>query len=414
MLRFTLGLNDDESPLPEAMQRALREQTIDEHQPGTLLRDFETLLQFVGDEGFETSGKHFLLPMNKLEGLNALTSRPAAHRLQRPQQRSFPHLHGLFLMLRSSGLGLALGAPPNGRLVLDQDVLRCWRDLNPTERYFALLESWLIFGSPEMIGERGGSRACFEWMNNLAWQLRSVATVVDPKQRRPLYDVMDLLTAALMELFGWLELEFAQPAAGEGVKVATIRRTAFGDAMVNLLSAAFMSHIWLSNAEDERVHRGALQPIFHPYFPEYQRALIQPEEPFREGTYTFRVQLGHAWRRIVVPAESTLESLALAILNSVDFDLDHLYCFNLRGRSGRSLRIACPYEAEADYNTDEFTVGDLPLPEGGTMTMLFDYGDCWEFSIKLEQIGPPNTRQKRPKVTAKGGKPPRQYDSDDW
>ena len=36
-----------------------------------------------------------------------------------------------------------------------------WKQLNPTERYFNLLEAWLLFGRAEMVGEAGGFREGF-------------------------------------------------------------------------------------------------------------------------------------------------------------------------------------------------------------------------------------------------------------
>ena len=40
---------------------------------------------------------------------------------------------------------------------MDPAVLEKWRQLNATERYFALLETWLMLANEDVIGERGGS-----------------------------------------------------------------------------------------------------------------------------------------------------------------------------------------------------------------------------------------------------------------
>ena len=44
------------------------------------------------------------------------------------------------------------------------------------------------------------------------------------------------------------------------------------------------------------------------------------------------------------------------------------------------------------------------------MTFVFDYGDEWQFTVKLEEVNPTVSKLKRPKVSAKGGRPPAQYD----
>jgi len=93
-----------------AARRILRDRVIDEDGPGTILRDFETLLEFVGSDGLKTTGKNFCLPQSRLNELNESMSHPALHQLQRPQQRSLPNLRGLFLLLRSSGMGIGTGA----------------------------------------------------------------------------------------------------------------------------------------------------------------------------------------------------------------------------------------------------------------------------------------------------------------
>jgi hypothetical protein len=54
----------------------------------------------------------------------------------------------------------------------------------------------------------------------------------------------------------------------------------------------------------------------------------------------------------------------------------------------------------------------LPLNPGQAMDRLYDFGDCWEFTIKLERIEPPGAKLKAPHILEKRGKAPRQYR--DW
>ncbi len=417
MLDVIMNGDSDKFDISEKTKQVLRDQAITEDGPGTILRDFESLLAFIGEPGLNTTGKYYFLPQSKLDELNQRMSRPAPHRLKRPQQRSFPHLHGLYMLLRASGLGVGTGTPPGGRLMIDKDVLTAWRDLNATERYFTLPESWLVQGSPEILAERcGWSSGCLNSLNWVTQKLHALrARVLDDRHVGMFCGTMELVTVALMELFGWLRLEFQAPAPGEGVKLAAIERLALGDAMVSILTAYHLSGAWPGYYDERLVEPGALPPLFQPFFPEWQRTLVPPEQPFRDATYTWRVSLGQAWRRIVAPAEATLDALAMTILDAFDFDDDHLYCFELIDRHGRSLRIACPYEEDATAFTGETALGDLPLPEGGTMTFHFDYGDDWRFSVKLEEVGP-KSRRRRPKVTAQGGQAPAQYagEAEEW
>jgi hypothetical protein len=104
----------------------------------------------------------------------------------------------------------------------------------------------------------------------------------------------------------------------------------------------------------------------------------------------------------------------MTILDAFDFDDDHLYCFELHDPRGRPLRIACPYEDDAAAFTDEVSLAELPLPEGGTMDFLFDYGDNWKFTVKLESVGPKRPRLSGAKVIERKGRAPKQYDWEDW
>jgi hypothetical protein len=58
------------------------------------------------------------------------------------------------LLLRASGLSQVKQLGKKQTLVLDEAVLQSWTKLNLTERYFTLLEAWMILGNEEILGER--------------------------------------------------------------------------------------------------------------------------------------------------------------------------------------------------------------------------------------------------------------------
>jgi hypothetical protein len=224
-----------------------------------------------------------------------------------------------------------------------------------------------------------------------------------------LYNAMDVTTAALMELFGWVRLEFTDPEEGKVSKVLAIESTECGDAMIDVLFHNFRHASWHPTADNPPCEPGVLRSIFQTCFPDYQNVMDIKELPYQDGTFVIHVSLGKVWRRIAAPDDATLDELALTILRAFEFDSDHLYCFVVRQPNGSILRIACPYEKDAVAWTDDFTLGELPIEEGGTMTMTFDYGTPWHFAIRLEEIRP-TAKSSRPKVIAKGGKAPAQYE----
>ena len=131
----------------------------------------------------------------------------------------------------------------------------------------------------------------------------------------------------------------------------------------------------------------------------------------REGTFIFRVSLADVWRLIAIPATATLDDLVLWILRSVKFDDEHLYQLTYRNRMGSTVSVRHPACEESPY-TDEVIIGELPLEPGQTMELLYDFGDEWHFTVKLERIEPPGDKLRAPRILESHGKAPKQYE--DW
>jgi hypothetical protein len=130
--------------------------------------------------------------------------------------------------------------------------------------------------------------------------------------------------------------------------------------------------------------------------------------------FVFRVSLGKAWRRIALGADATLHDLVGWILESVDFDDDHLYAFTYRDRFGAAAEVNHPFMDEGPRG-DEVRLGDLPLNPGQSMGLLYDFGDSWRFDVKLERVEPPGSGVKAPGILESHGKAPEQYPGgDEW
>jgi hypothetical protein len=341
--------------------------------------------------------------------------RPA---LSRPQQLSYPHINGLYLLLRASGLGVSSGQGSSGRLAVSEKRLEQWNALNPQERYFTLMHAMLTgdWGPIDAGSSRRGP-----W-DDMVWAFRGQRTqrIGSAKVGAPaathFYSWTLQTTAALLELFGILEIPRVAPHGGESWRITAVRRTDFGQALMDRL---------LDPMEDDyfevcRMSRGRtdgkfkwLGELFSDCFPDCRNTLPEAEDEFVEGIWQFQVSLGQVWRRIVIPADSDVDELIATILIAFKFDDDHLYDVKLRDRSGRMIEIAHPACDDADWFTDEFAIGFLPLDPGQSMTLLYDYGDSWQFTIKLEKILPGDARIRKPKITAKQGKAPQQYANSD-
>ncbi len=200
--------------------------------------------------------------------------------------------------------------------------------------------------------------------------------------------------------------------------MAAARRTPWGEAVAWALTEVFSADEQPDLEPEQEVGFGCLQPGLQPYFPEWRRVYVLEEPAFQDGLHIFKVEMDDyraeesVWRRLAVPAHSSLEEPAVAILKAFKFNAcDHLYEFRYRDQFGRGQVFNHPYTSEGPYS-DEIEIGQLGLPDKGVIQFLFDFGDSWQFRLRLERRESPNSRVKRPKVIDSAGRPPQQYP--DW
>ena len=113
-------------------RRTLLAFDVSEECPGTVLRDFQMLLSFVRKRELPVSKTYQLPPRKVLPEINARLAQPIELGLKRPQLKSYPHIQGLYLLLRASGLGCIRGTAAKPVLAIDQAVNHSWSSLNPT------------------------------------------------------------------------------------------------------------------------------------------------------------------------------------------------------------------------------------------------------------------------------------------
>jgi hypothetical protein len=118
-----------------------------------LLHDFSALIEILRRKNHTLTPKH-QLPMKLLSEINESLQNPIQLGLKRPQQKSYPHIHGLYLLVRASGLSVLDTRGKKPKLVIDDKIYDQWKTLNPTEQYGNLLEAWLLRGFEDIIGER--------------------------------------------------------------------------------------------------------------------------------------------------------------------------------------------------------------------------------------------------------------------
>ncbi len=404
----------DKLKLRAEHKTVLKNLVIDAHQPGTLLHDFEALLHFFRERE-RTLTAACQLPLRILSDINERLANPVQLALKRPQQKSYPPIHGLYLLLRASGLTYVDNRRAKPTLIIDPAVYQSWIGLNPTEQYGTLLEAWLLRGKPEILNERGSSLWIIpDNFTHIVWFYTHIPPegLVVAGNREVESNLLyspGWYNLGLMALFGLIDIQTGTPEPGQGWRIERISRTPIGDALLALLYSEFFeaSELFFELEDQGRVPSGLFQPLLQPYKPTWKNNLAIPEWAFRAGEYRFKVALGPFWSRIAIGGESLLDSLSALILNAVQFDQDHLYQFSFSTRFGFTQNVNHPALEEAPF-TDETRVGDLPLRVGQSMIYLYDFGDQWEFDVTLEAVDPaqPNAR---PRVLETHGEPPEQY-----
>ena len=422
-------------PLSAEGKEILAAQTITETEPGPILKDFQTILDFIGSDGILVSGKRNQISLKLLGEINQRLSQPNEIDLKRPQQKSYPTIHGLYLLLRATGIVKLARQGKQRTLVLNPPIYESWQQLNPTERYCTLLEAWLVRAHGEMLGEEQspymteGDTCLQSWPELTRKKRLSFATYKDQDQQR-LNDYPGYHNLALMELFGVVKITTNKPESGKGWRIRYIEALPLGKALMELLRETYETNefSWPSETDPSRPFND-LQPALSPYFPEWQQTLAIPNYAFQPGRHIFKVSLGKAWRRIAISGEATLADLAGLILDSVEFDYDHLDQFTYTNHLGRKVEVVHPAFEDGEYFTNAVKIGSLPIQEGSLMEYLFDFGDCWEFSVELEAVetqstSPANKGSKSKKkskqllgeIVEVHGKAPSQYPNydEDW
>ncbi|HLF87778.1 MAG TPA: hypothetical protein VI451_02445 [Anaerolineales bacterium] len=407
-------------PFLKQHERILRGTDFTKKFPGTIVQDFQMLLDYVSTSPVELT-PNLQLPMKHLNVLNERMTYPILHDFKRPSIKSFPNIQGLCWVLRASGLVLIRAGEKKPVLIVDQVVKQSWETLTPTDQYFYMLETWL-FSSTEVIGERAGmfDGPFYRWTNFMGKLTSEGLTIQNEKhQEEALKYWPGMINLALMDFFGLVAIQSAPPLPGKGWRIERITRTPIGDALLALIGPYFTEEqedvdifdlIFRSDEPLDRTETlGQLLPRVQPYVPGWQNLLKLPKPEFRDGVYVFKVVVyKDVWRRIAIAGSSMLEELVYAILRAFKFDSDHLWRFIYTDRYGMEKHVYHSFMDDRPFTT-EVRVGDIPIEPGMQFLFNFDFGDNWEFEILCEQIDPPPAKKFKTKVLETHGKAPEQY-----
>ena len=85
------------------------------------------------------------------------------------------------------------------------------------------------------------------------------------------------------------------------------------------------------------------------------------------------------WRRFVVPPNITLHSLHDVIQIVMGWDFDHLYQFTIQGKN-----YTWNPSSDEEMSQINYPLNYLVKQKGTKIYYLYDFGDCWDHELVLE------------------------------
>jgi hypothetical protein len=372
--------------------------------PGTILHDFQAMLDIIGKEGLSIAGAKGLFPMDRLADMDARLAMPLKPALKRPQLRSYPNLTGLYMLLRSSGMGLLESHGSRRRLVLNVALSDRWQQLSPADRYWNLLGVWWILSRTTGIGDRANA------LSELVWAVRAMDNAGSPSN--------ELLTSwmpaiCLAAMFGIAEVslhhqpgELVWRIASRCTPVGTQLRGLFGRLMGEKLPLLRLNS---DLRAEPSVRMQKFKRLIQPIAPQWRELLLPLTPPATfKGTLQIKVSLDKVWCRFDAPSTATLDDLAENILAAYKFDDDHLYEFRVASPTGETIQYT-HFAMNEGVPADQTTLGEVPFRLRQKSAFQYDFGEDWRFDILIEAMDPRASRSI--KLIESQGKAPKQYNS---
>ncbi|WP_194841058.1 plasmid pRiA4b ORF-3 family protein [Sporosarcina cascadiensis] len=433
--------------------------------PADLISDFDAFLAYCRENSVTLSKKNELISRKHLVELNqrlhvqALAAKPSSPQVQ------YPYINFLFHLAISSRL-LQIDRHTATAKLIASKRLDLFEKFNDNEKYYAMLEALWIDIDWDKLKESTSRLPVLQ-----VTPVFSVLCKADTSKKivlvNPKTDIGQFLSNIFIEwhhflkYFEWLgfwncedDFERMNEHYRKGVYFAkSIIVTEFGKEIMSILLFKRNLEAWnitlrKTNGEPEWFPGAALETLygfslddtdyehfadeveadhseesfrlpFQAAFPgdELQKGLPRDQKRFMEGVYTFKVSFERGiWRKMVLPGNLTMHKLHECIVNSFDFDDDHLYSFFMDNQLWSRNCIASPLDDFGHPDASKVRIDSLGLLPGQQFLYLYDYGDEWTFEILMERIDETDNSITSPFISASKGKSPAQYymEDDEW
>jgi hypothetical protein len=368
-------------------------------ESSSIVRDFDKFIEMANDGLLELS-KNGILSMSSAILVNETILRKISVRLRRPMIKSFPNVLSLFVLFSFSGLRKIEIKGKKKYLRVNIQMLEQWKQFSDVEKYFSLFSLTFTNFTFDPINERDG---VFEFdlvMKIIADMKGKLEANKSNEYYFNMYQFKTILIT--LNMLGLIDIEDAPQLENQGWNIRSIQSKNFMCEKWDIINKLRTYCLFSRSDDDEeysedcRFTIGDVDEIARNQrfadkiterIPEFSKRLKMDMEN-RPGIYYFKAKHGKTWRIHKVDYRSSLDNLCYSILNSFDFDFDHLYDVTFMSSFGYSLTFnGAPEISYAEYpTTEDILIGDLPIKINDKMNFTFDYGDNWQFSILLEKI----------------------------
>jgi Plasmid pRiA4b ORF-3-like protein/Domain of unknown function (DUF1841) len=175
--------------------------------------------------------------------------------------------------------------------------------------------------------------------------------------------------------------------AAKRLRAAGVDRHDILHQLGNVVTAQLHGALTGGQPVDVAAYRQALDALRPPS----SRRRAKSAAPVRDAVYQVKVSLRGArppiWRRLRLPAATTLAQLHLVIQAAFGWEDAHLHAFEVDGR-----RYSRPDFELWDEAADEgkARLRDLASRPGARLRYTYDFGDSWEHDLLVEDILPPD------------------------
>lgn len=394
--------------------------------PEQLVDDFLVFTTYLTSNQVELTKSKQWLSRNNLIELNTRMSIPEEGRTKVSDQDTYPLLHLYYHICVAAGIFIKVQIKSGKASLKGTDRLSLFLQMNKTEQYMCLLETfwidinWEDLQFRESFSPELAVSMLFEYI--LEFPFGKTITVNDsPGMKLAPFLSRWNYFMHYFSYFGFWELTKDQERsnifhAKYHYEAKTITPTLLLYQLGSILVETRDVSEW--NLRLQRESGDWLGYTYEPFimafihlFPDGELVSALPRQTgiFVDGTYDLTVSLStKCWRTIRISSHHTLHQLHLAIQSAFNFGNDHLYAYFMDGQSWSRFAFYSPDDGE-EPTADEAKLGELNLAIGQSFLYLFDYGSEWKFQVRIEKLSDMNTKDSKPQLLEERGESPEQY-----